>query len=215
MRGVGLRGRARHRRARIGEQPFDQRDRPRRRGDELARTLPQPQAELQHVEGRIDVTPFCELVAPGGVELRAAQLLGVFRGKRVADGAVRPFQAPARRRPQRTLVARRHAQEPGRTVYHHLAHVVLGLANQRNVHRALVGIRRGAIGLRAHPLGAEPGLAGPTPAQHEPGRPRTAAIGAQWRLLMTMRERDEILIEPPHPSVERRLRHHRPRQSAQ
>ena len=84
MRGVGPRGRARHRGARIGEQPLDQRDRPRRGGDELARTLPQPQAELQHVEGRVDIVPLGELVAPGGVELRAAQLLGILRGKRIS-----------------------------------------------------------------------------------------------------------------------------------
>jgi hypothetical protein len=106
MRGIGLRGRARYRRARVREQPFDQRDRPRRGRDELARALPQPQAELQHVEGRIDVTPFGEFIAPGSVELRATQLLGIFRGKRVANGAVRPFQAAAASHPRRPFAAR-------------------------------------------------------------------------------------------------------------
>ncbi len=93
MRGVGLRGRARHRRARVGDQPLDQRDRPRRGGDELARARAQPQAELQHVEGRVGVAPLGELVAPGGVELRPAQLLGVLGRERVGHRAVRAIRA--------------------------------------------------------------------------------------------------------------------------
>ncbi len=85
MRGVGVRGRSRDGRARIGEQPLDQRDRARRGGDKLPRPQTETQPELQHVECRIDMAPLGKLVAPRGIELRAAQLLGVFRRKRQPD----------------------------------------------------------------------------------------------------------------------------------
>ena len=98
MRGVRVRRGARHRGARIGDQALHQRDRPRRRGDELARLPPEPQPELQHVEGRVRLPPLGELVAPGGVELRPAQQLRVFGRERLRHRAVRPFQQPARRR---------------------------------------------------------------------------------------------------------------------
>ena len=132
MRGVGLRGRARHRRARVGDQPLDERDRPRRGGDELARARAQAQAELQHVEGGVGVAPLGQLVAPGGVELRAAQLLGVLGRKRIGHRAVCPFEPPARRGPLRAFAARAGAQNAGGALDHHLAHVVLGLAHQRD-----------------------------------------------------------------------------------
>ena len=108
MRGIGVRGRARDGRARIGEHPLDQRDRPRRGGDELPRPDAKTQPELQHVEGRIDMTPLGKLIAPRGIELRPAQLLGIFRRKRESDGAVRPFQPAARWRPLRALLAWRY-----------------------------------------------------------------------------------------------------------
>ena len=133
MRGIGMRGRPRDGRARIGEQPLDQRDRPRRGGDELARPQAKTQPELQHVECRIDIAPLGKLVAPGGIELRSAQLLRVFCGKRQPDAAVRPFQAAASRRPLRALVTWRHAQYARRPLDHDLAHVVFGFTDQRNI----------------------------------------------------------------------------------
>ena len=108
MRGVGGRGRSCDGRARIGEQSLDQRDWPRRGGDELPRPQTEAQPELQHVERRIDMAPLGKLVAPRGIELRAAQLLGIFRRKRQPDRAIRPFQPAARRRPLRALVTWRH-----------------------------------------------------------------------------------------------------------
>ncbi len=77
--GIGLRRCARDRRAWVSEEPFDQGDWTRCRGDELARPPPQPEAELQHVKSIIDVPPLGQLVAPGGVELRSTQLFGVLR----------------------------------------------------------------------------------------------------------------------------------------
>ena len=99
MRGIGIGRGARHRRARIGDEALDQRDRLRRRGDKLARSRAEAQTELQVVEGLVGPAPLRQLVAPGGVELRPAQLLGIVGGERGGHRAVRPFQPPPRRKP--------------------------------------------------------------------------------------------------------------------
>ena len=65
---------------------------------------PEPQPELQHVEGRVGISPLGELVAPGGVELRPAQALGVLRRESVGHRAVRPLQPPPHSGPFRPLV---------------------------------------------------------------------------------------------------------------
>ena len=64
---------------------------------------------------------------------------------------------------------------------------------------------------RAHPFRAEPGLAGAAPAEHQPGGPRTAVVGVRRRLLMRMRERGEVTIQP-HPVAQVRTSpsQHRP-----
>ena len=105
MQRVRPRARARHRGRRIGDQPLEQRDRPRRGGDHLPRPLAKAQPELQHVEGRFGMAPLGELVRPGGMELRAAQALRILGGKRLRHRAVAPFDAPARGNPGRPLVA--------------------------------------------------------------------------------------------------------------
>jgi hypothetical protein len=65
--------------------------------------LPEPP---QHLECQIGVAPFGELVAPGRLELRPAQLLRVLRREGIADRAVLPFKPAARRHPQRAFLAR-------------------------------------------------------------------------------------------------------------
>ena len=79
-------------RRRIGDQPLEQRDRPRRGGDHLPRPLAKAQPELQHVEGCFGMTPLGEFVAPGGGELRPAQAFRIFGRERLRDRAVRPFE---------------------------------------------------------------------------------------------------------------------------
>ncbi len=207
MRGIGVRRRARQRGARIGDQPLDQRDRPRRRGDELARPQPQPQAELQHVEGRVRVPPFRQFVAPGGVELRPAQAFRILGRESVRHRAVLPFQPPPRRHPEGPLGARRHPQQSGRALDHHLAHVVLAFPDECDAAMPAIGVGRDAKRERAHPFGAEPRLAGAAPAEHQPRRPRPSIVRGSWRLLMRMREDREIAIEPCP-----RARRRRPRQ---
>src|SRR4029078_9456248 len=133
MRGIGLRGSRRDSRARIGEQPLDQRDRPRRGGDELPRPRTEAQTELQHVKRRIDMPPFRKLVTPRNIELWPAQLLGVFRRKRQPDSAVRPIQPAASRGPLRALVTRRYAYDPGRPLDHDLARIVFGFTDERDI----------------------------------------------------------------------------------
>ena len=192
VRGIGVRRGPRDGGARIGDQALDQRDRPRCRGDELARALPQAQAELQHVERCIDVTPFGELVTPRGIELRPAQLFGIFSGKSEADRPARPFQPPARSGPFRAFATRRDLQETRGALDHHLAYVVLGFANERDLQRSPLGIRADAVRHRPHPFGAQSCLAGATATEHQPGRPMIAAVRTLWRFLMRVRERDEV-----------------------
>src|SRR6185437_945192 len=158
------------------------------------------QAELQHVERRIDMTPFCKLIAPSGIELRTAQLLGIFRGKRVGDGTVRPFQPAARGGPLRPLVTRRYTQYARRPLDHHFTYVVLGLSDERNVQAGLVGVWPRAVDHRTHPFRAQPRLAGPTAAQHQPRRPWPSAHAKGRRLLVTMGEAEEISLERKEPT---------------
>ncbi len=213
-RGVGAGRGARHRGARVGGEPLDQRDRPRRGGDELARARPQPQAELQHVEGGVRVRPLGELVAPGGVELRPAQLLGVFRREGERHRAVRPFEALPRRRPLRPLAARPRRSRPGRPLDHHLAHVAPGLADQREIARAARRHRaEGRAPARARhsaPARVLPAPRPPSISQVVHGPPLLAAAR---RLLVAMRQRDEVAVKPQPLARVRHLRLHREAQS--
>src|SRR5690242_9471346 len=78
------------------------------------------------------VAPLGKLVRPGGVKLRAAQALGVFGGKRLRHRAVRPFKAPARGNPDRPLIPPMRGHEPRHAFDHHLAHLMLALADERD-----------------------------------------------------------------------------------
>ena len=216
MRSVRLRWRARHRGARVGDQPLDQRGRARRRGDELARACAEAQAELQHVEGILGAPPFRQLVAPGGVELRPAQALRIFGRERLRDRAVAPFEALARRRPDRPLAPRPRAHQPRRALDHHLAYVVIGFADQRDVAVRRVRVRRQAQRERAHELGAEPRLAGAAPAERQPRGPWTAVVGESRRELMLVGERREVMVEAlPAPGLDCRQCIRRPAGSRQ
>ena len=200
-RRIGLRRCARHGRARIGDQPLDEWDRPRRRGDELARPAADPQAELQHVERRFRMAPFGEFVAPRGIELRAAQRFRILGREGLCHRAVRPFQPAPRRNPGGPLRARRNLQDSGDAFDHHLADIVLALADQRDMAVAALGIGRRAMRRGVDPLGAEPCLAGAAPAQHQPGGPRLAigspaVVGGLRRVLVRMRQRREVTARP-------------------
>ena len=100
-------------------------------------------------------------------------------------------------------------QNAGGPFDHHLARDMRGLADQRDAERALLGVRRRAGSLRAHPLGAEPRLAGAAAAEHQPRRPRNAAVAERGRFLMSMRQRDEVVMER-HQSVRLDCLEHRP-----
>ena len=106
--------RARHRRFRIGDQPLDERDRARRCRHDLARALAEAQAELQHVPGAVRARPFRQLVAPCGVELRAAQAVRVAGGKQPGARAVGPFQFILVLHETRALILRVNAHQARR-----------------------------------------------------------------------------------------------------
>lgn len=195
MRGVGAGRRPRHPCMRIAEQPLDQRQRPRRRGDQLPRPGAEPQPELQHVEAGFGVAPFRQLVAPRRLELRTAQTIRIVGGEHLADRAVRPFQPLAGGDPFRALAARRDPQQAGFAFHHHLAGVVPAFADQRDPAVRPRRIRRRAGHHRPHPFGAGAGLAGAAAAEHQPGSPRRTVVAGIRRLLMRMREDGEIILQ--------------------
>jgi hypothetical protein len=81
-------------------------------------------------------------------------------------------------------------ENAGRALDHHFAHVMLGLADQRDrAHRPL------AAGEAAHPFGAAFGFAGAASADQQPRRPVPAALRARRRPLIIMRENLKALAE--------------------
>ena len=174
---VGGRRRRRHDAGRVDEPP-DQRDRPRRRRDGLARAVAQAQPELQHVPGLLRVAPLAELVRPGGLELRPAQAIRVLGREGVRDGARRPFEPAQRRLPLRPLGCGRDREEPGRAVDHHVAHVGHGLADERDAPDALRRDAAKPADEARHPRGAGARLAGAAPAEEEPGVPGRVLVRA-------------------------------------
>ena len=103
---------------------------------DLPRPLAKAQPELQHIERCFGMTPLGKLVAPGRRELRPAQTLRVLGGKHLRHRAVAPFEPAADGiqfgRSSRSCTA----EQPRHALDHHLAGVVLGLADQRD--RALL-----------------------------------------------------------------------------
>src|SRR5690606_18588721 len=97
--------------------------------------MPEPQSELQHVEGGFHAAPFAKFVAPGGTELRPAQTFRIVRRERIGDRAVSPFQPAPRRLPLRPFPARVNAEHSGNALDHHLAHIGERLADERDLTR--------------------------------------------------------------------------------
>lgn len=169
----------------VGSQQVAQhRDVARGGGDAGAR-IAQPQPELQHVPRLLPAPPLGQLVGPGGVELRAAQRLGVMRREDLRRGAVGPSQHPAGRRPVRPPVGRRTGHEAAIAEDHHLTRLVERLADQRHASRPAGIARARTLHLTAHPFRPGPGLARAATAQDHPCPPVAA-----WRPLM--RQRPEI-----------------------
>lgn len=83
-----------------------------------------------------------------------------------------------------------HGQQARHALDHHLAHLVLGLADQRDAARAFTpDFRRG--GDVAHPFGAGARLAGTAPADEKPGDPGLAVVADRGRELMRMTVENE------------------------
>jgi hypothetical protein len=111
------------------------------------------------------VAPLGDLVGPGGAELRPAQAFGVFRGKSFRHRTVRPFDAPARRNPDRALAPVVRGKETGDAFDHHLAHVMLALADERDAADRPVGVFPIAEREPPHPFGAGARLASAAAAE--------------------------------------------------
>ena len=107
------------------------------------------------------------------------------------NAAVRPFEPAARRDPDRAAAPRAmHREQAGDALDHHLAHLVLGLADQRDAR-----CRSAIAATRAHPFGAGARLAGAAPADHQPGRPRRAVGSEFGRPLVAVREHRPVGLE--------------------
>ena len=183
----------------IGEEPAQERDRPRRRGDDLARTRPEPQAELQHVPGLLGMAPFGELVAPGGLELRPAQRIRILGREHMRDGAVCAIRACAASatRPGARRGAWIASRPDGPSTITSRAAAKVSPTSAMRAHR-LWRQPAEAGGEARHPFGAGARLAGAAPAEDEPGRPVVArALGRQ---LMIVQRTDA----PPHEFDARR-----------
>ena len=145
--------------------------------------LAQTQAELQHVETLLIMTPFAEFIQPGAFELRAAQALGIFGGEALRRGAIGPLQPPPRWLPLGAL-ATMDGEQSRDALHHHLAHIGHGFADECD---APHGFRRKAWQAQreaAHPFGAGARLASAAPAHDEPLGPGFAIAGAQRRALI-------------------------------
>ena len=171
---------------------FQDREIARRGGDDGLRLSAEAQAELQHVPGVVGPAPLGELVAPGGVELRAAQAVGRVGGEELGDGAVAPDDLVARDLIARTLARRVHAEQARDTFHHDAAHLGDGETDERDTAGGRARRNRIADRLGAHPFGSGARLARAAPAQQQPCLPGLAGGSG---------ERRELIGAGPHRPV--------------
>ncbi|MNX65450.1 hypothetical protein D3C86_965110 [compost metagenome] len=175
---IGRRRQPRLDHPRLGQQPPQRRDRPRRRGDRQLGIIPQPQPEPQVRQRRLRVSPRTELVGPGPMKLRPSQAIRVLRRKGIGRRAAGPDQPAPPRLPARPVVPRRLRLQSRRSLDHDLAHVVQRRPDQS---KGQVLLPRQLV----HPEAPGEGLARPPPAQQHPGAPvpvtRPELILAQLR----------------------------------
>lgn len=86
---------------------------------------------------------------------------------------------------------RMYGKQARHALHHHLANVVLGLADQCDARTAI--LKRDA----AHPFGTGARLARAAPTEDQPGQPRLAIIGGHWRALVSVGEKAEIAEQMP------------------
>ena len=158
-------------------------DRPWGRGDAGARLLTKAQSELKLRPGFFGVAPLSQLVEPGRIVLRSAQLVRFDRIVEYAYGAVRPGQAPLRRREAGSLVLAAQRQDTAFSFDHDIAGIGCRLRDQGDPAGALRTRAQGcpALDTRAHPFGAGARLAEPTSGENQPGRP----VSLRRQLLFT------------------------------
>ena len=178
---------------------LQERDRPRRGGDDDLRQRAQAQRELQRVPGDVGPAPLAQLVAPGGVELRPAQAVGIVGGEHLGDGAVGPDQ-PVAARP-RAWGARRRGGSPSRPERPSI--MTLRTWPMVSPTSAMRCERRSAMGsvsvawARTHsaPARVLPEPRPPSTSQVCQGSPLDVATGGSW----SSRERDEPVVDDAVP----------------
>ena len=149
---------------------LQERDRPRRCRHHHLRQITKSEPELQHVPGGLGISPFGDLVAPGGIELGAAQLVGLFRREDLGNRPVGPCQAALRGRKGGPPVLVMNGKQARDALDHHPACIIECGGDQRHVPGRLAGPLL-AFDLGLHPFSSRPRLSGAPPTDDEPAMP--------------------------------------------
>ena len=91
-----------------------------------------------------------------------------------------------------------HAQEAGDALDHYLAHVVLGLTDQRDASVRIFRRLRHRSCHTPHPFGAGPRFAGAAASKDQPGRPQLAGLRKLRRHLVPVRVGWEVVRPASH-----------------
>ena len=176
----------------VGDQFLEKRQRTRCRGDDRARMAAETECELEHVPRILGASPFGELIAPGGVELRPAQVVGIVGGEHLGDGSVRPLDLVARDVVVRTLARGVDREQAGNALDHDAADLCDGEADEGDAAGGFVAIGIVAEGASADPFSTGAGLARATSAENEPSLPGLATVGEV---------RNELIVAGPERPV--------------
>ena len=168
----------------------------RRGGDDRARSVAQPQPQLEIVPRLLGASPFGELVGPGKMVLRPAQAAGV--GARISrrEAVIGELELARAAAPGQPFVRPRRSEQAAFAFDHHLGDFVDAPADQRD---ARFGQRPRP---RQHPFGPAPRLAEPAPGHHQPGAPFAGRL-----LLPAMRLRRPVLGQCPLVGLAEALDH--------
>ena len=164
LRRVLARRAARHMRAFGGNERAHEPHRLGRRRDDDARIAAQAQTQHQHVPG-LGIAPRGQLVAPGGIVLRAAQAFGLVGREAGGDGAVGPSEAALRGLVERPEIGRRDGEEPALALDHDIARIGGGGRDQGDAARAPL------LHQHPHPFGAAARLAEAAAGEQQPDAP--------------------------------------------
>ena len=158
---------ARHDHPGLGEQRLQPRPRQRRRRQQQPRLHPQPRRQPQIGQRVFGSRPMREFIAPGKIELAAAQAVGLAPRKQPRLRSVRPIQLPQARNKGDVPPRRHPRQQSGFALDHHRPRRI-----EAGRHQGNAPPRYGA-GQFMHPFRPGARLAEAASCQDRPDRPVT------------------------------------------